>query len=482
MEANGNIDDFMREMHEKRKLLDEQIHKFIAQKEREFKRFEQELRNKYRSSQATTHVQHSSAPAVNPHQPVHGHIVDETRTEVSGALSESHGALDAENLRSRVDRRVVNPVSEYVRPSYEREKDFMGLFTPSFLPLINGEPETDRPLSAPPLTDTAGFRQPLLDRTGLERANTEPSLITEGAGRPGHGQRTPSSGSEGLVSVLKTSGGKKSHKPMRVMLQLADDQPAVHPTDDLPTEREYAPVREAEAMHHSKQPEKANQTDSEDGSAPTSPSPSFPAPSADPAPAHNQVGAAIQSNLTEGPPLRPNPITPSVDPGPVVSSSRQPEYEDDIPSPFPLDEEVGRLRTTDRDWEVDFEEDIGSGPRHDLSPSPTASPILVNHRATVSLETKHPGATNTPGLNIRSSSSSSNQPISPGFSRPSVKEDPVFESSGIDPIDDTDVVGQGSFYDAFARPSYSSRNNMSGSLGQSYMQRNAENMVRNRRS
>ncbi|KAG9627471.1 hypothetical protein KCU64_g18282, partial [Aureobasidium melanogenum] len=90
----------------------------------------------------------------------------------------------------------------------------------------------------------------------------------------------------------------------------------------------------------------------------------------------------------------------------------------------------------------------------------------------------HASSLNIPIASFGTSSSSSAQPISPGFSRPSVREDPQL------PFDDQvpeELPAQGSLYGSFSRPSYS-KQQTSGSLGESFMQRNAEKLMRRRQS
>lgn len=468
-EANGDVEAFVQELDQKRKELDEHIHKFIAQKEREFRRYEQEIRKKYQNLQPPESQQRDSAPALNV--PVTTSQVSPNHTpEVGKGLGQE--AEDAENIRSRIDRKSANSGLEDVRPSYEREKDFMGLFTPSFLPLLDGKPDFNRSPSAPPLS-TDRLQS---DRQSLQRSNTEPILDANGNARPKYGQRS-SSASGGLVSALKSSGGKKHSKPMRVMLQLADDQPAVHPNDDLPTEREYAPMRQAEAMHHSKKTDNSGRLKSEHGSE--SPSPTATPEPASPAPATVSPIAQVRSNLTYG--LASTSINSLTIPTTSVRPGDKAEDFEDVASPFPLDEEVDEIRVPEPDWEVDFQEDIGQDSSVQHLDSPVEIPPAERTPTDMSPEPDVFGSLSTPVFKIRSASSSSGQPISPGFSRPSVREDPKFDISIEDNEEAEDTLGQGSLYDAFARPSVS-KNTMTGSLGESYMQRNAEAMMRRRRS
>lgn len=469
-EANGDVASFVQELELKRKQLDEQIHKFIAAKEREYKRFEQEIRRQYqtaslhRSSQDD--LQTDMAPQISDHQD----SMPSFSASSEGPEAERHD--DQGNVRTRIDRKSANSGLEDVRPSCEREKDFMGLFTPVYLPLLDGKPDLGRSPSAPNLTDSRGIDDLQTDRQPLQRAHTEPLLDGEGRIRPRQNSRTPSSCSDGLVSALKSSSGRKP-KPMRVMLQLADDLPAVHPNDDLPTEREYAPVRQAEAMHHSK----SGRPKPEDDSPLQSPALSPITADKDP----NEVPTQkVRSSLTQGLAIRP-----SISLAPPMSrahSRNTSDDFDDLASPFPLDEEAHETQPLpEPDWEVDFQENIEEAPAE-------RSPISISRSDTEQASSSplssgmSRGSLGAPTLKIRSSSSSSTQPISPGFSRPSVQEDPKFEffMDQTEQVENLDV--QGSLYDTFSRPSLTGRGTMTGSLGESYMQRNAEAMMRRKRS
>ncbi|KAF1344613.1 hypothetical protein BDV97DRAFT_372998 [Delphinella strobiligena] len=470
--AHGDVRAFVEELEQKRKQLDEQIHKFVAQKEREFKRYEQETRRKYQTSRIERLSQEDTPPVAEAQTTAEDKEVHEPQiARASGESSRS--VAHPENLRSRIGRKSANSGLEDVRPSSEREKDFMGLFTPSFLPMLDGKPELNRSPSAPLLVDNHASSH---SRSApvLERANTEPILDADGNARPKYGQRISSSGSEGLVSALKSSGGRKHPKPMRVMLQLADDQPAVHPNDDLPTERGYAPVRQAEAMHHSK----SGRPRPEDNSplqSPSSTSPQSPATR----PTIESPIVQSRSSLTQGLALRPinAPAVSTLTPQ-LGNTKHDP---DDLVSPFPLDEEVTEPLRSEPEWEVDFEENIGQSSEANHTSPLAGSPETQRSSPSLSPASQIPRSLDTPIMNIRSSSSSSTQPISPGFSRPSVREDPKFDALESNEEPD-DTVGQGSFYEAFSRSSVSSKNTMTGSLGESYMQRNAEEMMRRRRS
>lgn len=471
-EAKGDVVSFVQELEQKRKQLDEQIHRFMAAKEREYKRFEQEIRRQYQAatpSDPTPAVPQESSPSPTSNRP--SSRGGTLATSVAGQLQVDESRT---NLRSQIDRRSANSGLEDVRPSSEREKDFMGLFTPAFLPLLDSNKlEIERSPSAPDLSDhnAAEVSQPRPDL--VQRANTDPLVGSDSSARPGNGQRSQSCSSDGLVSALKSSSGRKP-KPMRVMLQLADDMPAVHPNDDLPIEREYAPVRQAEAMHHSK----SGRPRVEDESPLQSPK--------SPMDTNNALLVNIppvkqmSSGLSQGLGIKPStPLSPPV--SRAHSRDNPTNNFDDVASPFPLDEETnGAQESLEPDWEIDFQENVEEAPMKHSAPPMTIPEISVASTPPAEVT----GGQGVPMLKIRSSSSSSIQPISPGFSRPSVQEDPKFYFDTRSPETEQveDVMAHGSFYDSSSRPSLPGRAPMVGSLGESYMQRNAEEMMRRRRS
>ena len=51
--------EYLDKLEEKRKLLDESIHKYIAAKEREYKHFQKELKQQYKLSQGQNGSQHA---------------------------------------------------------------------------------------------------------------------------------------------------------------------------------------------------------------------------------------------------------------------------------------------------------------------------------------------------------------------------------------------------------------------------------------
>ena len=150
----------------------------------------------------------------------------------------------------------------------------------------------------------------------------------------------------------------------------------------------------------------------------------------------------------------------------------------ELSSPFSMDEDFGNHHPFD--VQVSHIEDIDTG-----NDSTAESEMTLRAESPLSpgANIPPPSLDQPPGLEIpvtriRSASSSSAQPTSPGFSRPSVREDPQFNLAQHNSYVETPI--QSSLYDSFARPSH--QQPVVGSLGESFMQKNAEELMRRRKS
>jgi hypothetical protein len=449
-EAQGDVDGFLKELDQKRRQLDDQIHKFIAQKEREFKLHERELRTRYRAPPTPSiHPPGDASPTITPADP---------------SADAADGNQDAQATKDK---------------DHERESELLGLFTPAYLPLLESRPSgPGRSPSAPVLSDTADSTPILPDRQALQRANTDPAGDNKS---PSHrralGPRTPSSGSDqgrSLVSALKSpSAGPRMSNKKRVSLIVGDA--VVAPSDNifssLDKEPDQAPDADLHAEHIEVQvPAQPTQAETREPTPPRSPS------------LNTIENSAPQSSETE---LRPGGLSlgfasaargPSVSQEPLQSSISA-DGDLDLASPFSMDEEFDDARSSEMYTTQieDIDADIDSGLESE-STLRAASPASPSDRDTSPV-------TNAPSLDVPiasfgTSSSSSAQPISPGFSRPSVRQDPQLDLGG-EPLEETPAPG--SLYGSFSRPSYSKQQS-SGGLGESFMQRNAENLMRRRQS
>ncbi|KAI4720613.1 hypothetical protein E4T48_03112 [Aureobasidium sp. EXF-10727] len=449
-EAQGDIDGFVKELDQKRRQLDDQIHKFIAQKEREFKLYERELRTRYRSLPAPSlQTPGNASPNTAPADPLAN--VADTNRDARGTSEKDH----------------------------ERESELLGLFTPAYLPLLENRPSgPGRSPSAPVLGDTADSAAIVPDRQPLQRANTDPAGDNKiPSSRRSLGPRTPSSGSDqgrSLVSALKSpSAGPRLSNKKRVSLIVGDA--VVAPSDNIFSgvnrDSTLRPDDEVDAQHIEVQtPAQPTQPETREPTPPRSPSINENESGAPQSPQTSSQPGGLSlgfASAARGPNIPQEPLQTK------ISSDGDLE----LASPFSMDEEFDdsgppEMYTTQIE---DIDTDVDSGLDSE-STLRAASPASSGDRD--SSPASHPSSLNIPISSIGTSSSSSAQPISPGFSRPSVREDPQLD---LDDQVPEEMPAQGSLYGSFSRPSYSKQQTV-GSLGESFMQRNAEKLMRRRQS
>jgi hypothetical protein len=448
--AQGDVDGFLKELDQKRRQLDDQIHKFIAQKEREFKLHERELRTRYRSPTA-------------PSTQSLGNASPTTTTPTAQPTDAADSNQDAQATKEK---------------DHERESELLGLFTPAYLPLLESRPlGLERSPSAPVLSDPADSTSILPDRQALQRANTDPAGDNKSPSyRRALGPRTPSSGSDqgrSLVSALKSpSAGPRLSNKKRVSLIVGDA--VVAPSDNIfssaDRDSDKRPDTDLAAEHiEFEVPAQPTQAETRDTIAPRSPS-------------LDTIESSVpQSSENE---LRPGGLSlgfASASRSPIVSheplqTAINPEGDLELASPFSMDEEFDDVRSSDMYTTQieDIDADIDSGLESE-STLRAASPASPSDRD-ISPVADAPSL-NIPIGSFGTSSSSSAQPISPGFSRPSVQKDPQLDLGELP----EEMPAQGSLYGSFSRPSYSKQQS-SGGLGESFMQRNAEKLMRRRQS
>ncbi|KAK5149234.1 hypothetical protein LTR04_007302 [Oleoguttula sp. CCFEE 6159] len=138
-------------LEQKRRQLDEQIHRYRAQKDKEYRLFERQLRSKHRARKEGT----SSSTISGPEEATGGYF--------------SH----------RADEDNGNPddVGDDVSSAHDREKEFLGVFTQNFLPLLDDFRGTrsgtqSAPMLSPNIPKKDDICKP--ERSMLQRANTGP--------------------------------------------------------------------------------------------------------------------------------------------------------------------------------------------------------------------------------------------------------------------------------------------------------------------
>lgn len=434
-EAQGDVDGFVKELDQKRRQLDDHIHKFIAQKEREFKLYERELRTRYRTP--------SNPPPASP------------------SITTQPCVPANEDPTPAVDK------------GHERESELLGLFTPAYLPLLESRPAgPGRSPSAPPLTEAAASLDIGPDRQSLQRSHTDPATLSP---RLALGPRTPSSGSDpgrSLVSALKSpSAGPRLPKQKRVSLIVGDE--VVAPSDNVSSNADNSSEHRADRVSDARvvgvQQDTQQEKEVHNQSVSQPPEPAQVGTSAQQSPQKNKQPGGLSLGFA----------SVARDDGSLkdtLQTSVEPQADLELNSPFSMDEEFEGAHSSDHFTTLIEDVDIDSGLDSESTlraGSPGSSP--EQHPSPTDLES----GLDVPITRFRSSSSSSAQPISPGFSRPSVRQDPQFNFANEPPAGSP---ARGSLYESFSRPSYSKQQQTSGSLGESFMQRNAEEMMRRRQS
>ena len=488
-------EQYLELLEEKRRQLDESIHKYVAAKERDYKSFEKELKEQYRETQG-----HDSTNGVgkrrNSSESTQGNgqteLLEAQRVSAVDALLAKRGqdsrALEADDDGQRLQDRSTIAGLKDRRTSVERDKDFLGLFTPPYLPALDDRHARDKlertssAPTAPPLPNKADGEDP---PGSLERANSD-SMVQAKPKRPSHlalVQRTSSSGSSAdgkLASAMKSP----TQRPKRKRVSLAVGDSIVAPSDSVPLAlshnstpshsriRYLVPERE----QHISAKEAENVEAEEDPSIESSMQTVKPVALSNEANVDGEVvqqtpPATTRSSLLSqtGSP-RPSPSSSKIDPDGDLfdlenedsdAAHAQAETEE-LDSALESDDAdvTGRIDPTESD---DIEPDA-TEERYD----PTTGSIPVPED---SKDSAVPYLAFGPGSAV-----ASQQPTQPGFRRPSVVHDPIFRGENYKVVEE-DAVENDVYGSSFNRPS-SKGSFTAGSLGESYMAQHAEEMMK----
>ncbi|KAI6830465.1 hypothetical protein KC367_g6698 [Hortaea werneckii] len=519
-------EDFLRALEEKRRQLDESIHKYIAAKEREWKQFEKDIRQQARTRGA------GSGPT-SSHAPQHDACQDETTASRRRASSDSaHSANESPQLRGQQSSAVDALLATGLRrdgsaqalagmngrrESVEREKDFVGLFTPSFLPAIDNKRERqhERTASAPGIVEASASKHSVATvRSSLQKADSD-TVIQAKAKRPAHlqeGQRNSSSGSLAesrlLTSAMKSPvplGHASRQQKKRVSLAVGDS--IVAPSDNVPL-----PLSNSSTPSHSRSRSPVNDLDPVANAPGTSVADFAKQPPAKfslrgentmnglLSLASGQPGATDQESSAR-PPAAPSA---AARPSPATRSPSRIDPDGDL---FDLDEDsdlpTPRLEEEEPVPGIEGEEEItpGIGGRIDQQMAPlqpqrhetsTSEPGLrpgevYDYDSEAGLVPEPvPGAVpevveqDEHAMHVEfgsiGASASSQQPTRPGFRRPSVVSDPVFLGQDYEQAEER-AVNDDIYGSSYSRPP-TKGSFTGGSLGESYMARHAEEMMR----
>jgi len=468
-------DDCLEALDAKRRQLDDSIWKYIASKEREYKLYEKEVKQKRR--QETEKRRRHTAERENADAQVE---LGNDRVNVAGGSNVVGG-----DGRETMDRTSITGLKDR-RASLERDKDFVGVFTPTFLPALSNEDVPPVPLertSSTPDQLPSRFLEPL-GPSAIKRTNSDSIVSNKKSSRPSQlalQHRTSSSGSSvdgRLTSAMKSP----TQRPKRKRVSLAVGDAIVAPSDNVP-----GSLSNNSTPSHSRirpaAPDRFTSTSSRDILPPAAMT------------ATTSVAAALvqaeqtaimnATNHAENQQTVINLPATTLN-GTSKTSTASPsksridpdgdlfdlDGEDDTELPPPI------LEHDDLD-ESAVEEDDELNDRL-ASLATTSNPINTpprgeRYESTAGLipnDKRSPD--NTVSL-LGTSAVSSQQPTQPGFRRPSVVRDPVFQGPDY-AVAEKVAVEDDVYGSSYNRPNKGSFT--AASLGGSYMEKNAEEMMR----
>lgn len=478
-QAGGDVAAFLEELEVKRKQLDEQIQRYIKQKDRDFKIFERDLRTKYRSKPA----KQKDAVVENSEEPAYSPTATNDAKSTSKDVSEPNDRdnhVSSPNGKSSPDPKAVQ----------KREAELLGLFTPDYLPLLGKESSnpTERSPSAPPQLGSLDSREiPAPDP--LLRAHSDSIVVAASPLSPERlriENRSLSGGLEPikpLVGVLRAPTGQARLPKKRVSLVVGDE--IVIPSDDVPTSPPPPRVTSLPEMSGNTLKTQSSHADDTTNNVPLRAN-SF------------SSGERIEGLSSRQFQNHDSPSQHPIMPISALSSSlaRTPAVageEDDLEmeSPFAMDDDPAPReknpwiepmpRMVDHEAETDSDFQDRAEQIEDVQLGSSATPIQ-SPLSTTGTQRSPSSVLPTPSVSIsrvRTSSSASLQPVSPGFSRPSVTEDPQFLFADQDDGTTPEIEDNKSYGSFSQSGSYMDRQ---GSLGESFMMRNAAEMMRRRKS
>ncbi|GAM90693.1 hypothetical protein ANO11243_087380 [Dothideomycetidae sp. 11243] len=493
-EANGDVEAFLEEVETKRRQLDDQIHRYVKQKEREFKLFERDARIKYRSAAASSRPCASSAVSdlvAKPGSPRSGSV--SSMSSVMSAAQSPQLSAKAPQISNHSDNGAPAPP----RTARDREADLLGVFTPSYLPLLNNgkreplvsasaiAPSSSAPSAAAPIENLA-----LPEPASLHRANSDPVDDKDGQHRARIKleSRTSSSGSESrsLVSALKSTATQpRGPKRKRVSLVVGDE--VVAPSDNVSAfasanelardlghpyssgengSRKANSDLDRDSVHYQEYDAEGQPVDPDEQAAQARRDQAGDEAHIDGLGGRSKTGTVSALAHSIGTPIRVSPELSTTELGAINDI--------DAPAKETGQDMFGFDDLGDKDDQVSgehIENVLDTDEGNDISPVPSPAPgediprgIAVPKPSTLP---------ERPNTQIRTLSSSSSQPVSPGFSKPSVTRDPMiaFPLDDVTPeiehnVDFGSLTGSHSFLDR------------TGSLGESFMERNAQELRR----
>jgi hypothetical protein len=485
----GLTPQYLESLEQKRKQLDDSIHKYIAAKEREYKAFEKDLRAKSRTDEPTDTAngntrrrtaaedgRHSTAKA--PSSAVDALFQNDARRYSHSRSAEDESSPPPALLQDR-------------RANTEREKDFVGVFVPPFIPALDTKDgavasSVERAASALSMVEQAQNKESPIADDGIHRAKSDTIVLASQAAiskRPVHLQlsrRTSSSGSSvdgKLISAMKSPTEPAKIQRKRVSLAVGDT--IVAPSDHVPLSMSNNNLTPSHSRTRVPVSDRSRLS-TIDTATPTSGLVQVTT-----SPVSGSIGvdgsdigglsALYERSLVE-PATTPTTIPRSVPAQPGGDDIGEIEFRhlEEEADAFPDAESVTGARFSD-DSDEELSTSMAGRIDSHASHEPSTDIGAQEYAQTERVEDLPDSAQTTSHLEVMPATpTSAQQPRSPGFRRPSVQLDPAY--NGRDYMraamnaDDTGVYGSS------ARPGKGGFT--SGSLGESYMARHAEEMGR----
>ena len=486
----GLPDDALDRLEAKRKQLDDSIHKYIAAKEREYKSFEKDEIQRHKLGQGSsgsnprrTSSESTQDTIASPQLRGQQQQQDVVDALLSAGLRREHigqphsvaAVVGEDGEAPTLEARPSLAGLTDRRASIERDKEFIGVFTPTFLPALeNGSQRAD---SAPPGVGMNGQA----DAAELQRANSDP-VVQAKQKRPIQLQlasRTSSSGSSAdgsthsrLTSALKSP----THpRPKTKRVSLAVGNTIVAPSDNVPITlgsnnstpshsrtRSPASDRESSPKHADNNKTTPSPKDSPQEDPSTSSTARFPPLDSVPA----TMTSPLPRSNTNGKGKQPAAVPPPNTFDAISSKKPAPAVDGDLDFALDEDDMIPNGSGSSRSYPDSDEEISGRVRRNndDVEPfEPRESEDSDSHAEHMEDISFHPGSVQ--------------QTNSPGFRRPSVSADPVYKGRDYAMAEHNAATNE--IYGSTSRPQASFTG---GSLGESFMATNAARMMRDRKA
>lgn len=242
LEAEQKDHQILEALERKKRQLDQEIANFKAEKEREYKEYERQLRDKSevrkrgRSKQKHSGAEASSTQRANANGVPRDTDIGEISQIGPSLQMEDHIAESFSNRTPGVFTGLPDRPIETFR---EREKEHQGLFTPSYLPFVGGTPAGEngrsKEILKPPSFDSGNLSVTRHSTSALLSSSAEivhPPMASPPARplsssvppeKPSH-HRRDSSRSDTSIASLRSSlrDPKQPRSPKRVLFSIDD--------------------------------------------------------------------------------------------------------------------------------------------------------------------------------------------------------------------------------------------------------------------